>query len=230
MWSSKVLSRMAWACAFPQGMWRADRSGIRRRRARPCRRGSTGARPRRPRRGRLVLHHGVVVDVGHGPALVADGGEGRRSADHDGLEVHHQVATERGVVAARQEQEARRLDRAAGHDDHLGVHRALHPVGADVVDAGGPAALDADARHEGLGHQLGPTGGHGPGQEGDGVALGVDRDTRRRRRTRSCCRPAGRRRERCWQRSVPRRGGARRRSAAAEDSMAPYIGAPGGIG
>ena len=47
-------------------------------------------------------------------------------------------------------------------------------VGPDVLDPGGPAAAGDDAADVGLGHELGPAGRHGLGQERHGVALGVD--------------------------------------------------------
>ena len=50
----------------------------------------------------------------------------------------------------------------------------MRAVGVDVLDAGGPASLGDDPADVGLGHQLRPAGGHGLGQQRDGVALGVD--------------------------------------------------------
>jgi hypothetical protein len=131
------------------------------------------------RRGRgargVILHHGVVVDVRDGPALIGVETQIVEVADDEGLEVHHEVPPQCGVLQPRQEQEPRRLDGPAGHDDHLGLHGPLDPVGAHVVDPRGAAPLDAYPRDEGLGHQLGPAGRHGLGQEGHRVTLGVDR-------------------------------------------------------
>ena len=79
------------------------------------------------------------------------------------------------MLQAGQEQEARRLDRAAGHDHEIGVHRVRDAVGPDVLDPGGPAPVRDDAADVRLGHELGPAGRHGLGQERHRVALGVDR-------------------------------------------------------
>ncbi len=78
------------------------------------------------------------------------------------------------MVEPGEEQQPGRLDGAGGDDHVAGGQEALGTVGTDDIDPGGPAALDADPGHEGLGQQLGPTGGHGPLQHGDGIALGVD--------------------------------------------------------
>ncbi len=84
------------------------------------------AEPREAGSGRglpraVVLDHGVVVHVGDGAALVRVQPHGREVPDDDGLEVHHQVLAERRVVQPREEEEARRLDGAARHDDQLGL-------------------------------------------------------------------------------------------------------------
>ena len=123
----------------------------------------------------LVLHHGVVVHVGDRPPLVRVQEQVREVPDDDRLEVAHQVATEGRVLEPREEQDARRLDRAAGHDDELGVHGAGHAVGTDELDARRRAPLCHDTAHVGLSHELDPTCGHGPGEQGHRVALGVDR-------------------------------------------------------
>ena len=78
------------------------------------------------------------------------------------------------MLQAGEEQDARRLDRTAGHDHEVRVHRVRHAVGPDVLDPGGPAPTGDDAADVGLGHELGPAGRHGLRQEGHGVALGVD--------------------------------------------------------
>ncbi len=62
----------------------------------------------------------------------------------------------------------------ARHDDQLGFPGVRDPVRPHELDAGGPPALGDDAAHVGLGHQLGPPRGHGPGQQRHRVALGVD--------------------------------------------------------
>ena len=133
----------------------------------------TRAEGRFPRR--LVLHHGVVVHVRHGAPLVGVQTQLREVPDDDRLEVAHQVPTEGGVLHAREEEDARRLDGAARHDDELGVHGPGDAIGPDELDAGGPPALRDDPAHVGLGHELGPAGGHGPGQQRHRIALGVNR-------------------------------------------------------
>ncbi len=79
--------------------------------------GSPARRGRGPRS--VVLDHGVVVDVGHRRGPCEGAGAGREVPDDDGLEVHHEMAAEGGVFQPRQQQQARRLDGPAGHDDHL---------------------------------------------------------------------------------------------------------------
>ena len=91
---------------------------------------------------RVVDDHGVVVHMGHGPALVAVQALGE-DPDDEGLEVDHEVATHQGVVDPRQQQQARRLDRARGDDHMAGIDAAGGAVGTDDVHAGGTASVGA---------------------------------------------------------------------------------------
>ena len=161
------------------------------------------------RRDGLVADDHVVVDVGHRPAPLGVGAEGH-GAGHDGLEVGHQVAAE--------QRDGRRPDRSSRRGVSMApaatttwraARNRLDAVGPDQVDAGGPAALDADPGHEGLGQQLGPAGGHGPHAAWRSGRPWRGWGSRSRRRSRSCCRPACRRRGRCWPRWAPGRGGSR---------------------
>ena len=150
------------AWSLPQGVWRASMMGVP---PPPC-----STRPPRiqgrpassaaARRG-VVLHHGVVVHVGDRAPLVGVQVQRREVPDHDRLEVHHEVAAERRVLEPRQQEQPRRLDGAAGHDHQLGRHGVGLAGGVDVLDTGRPPPLDEDAGDAGLGHQLGPPGGHG---------------------------------------------------------------------
>ena len=98
----------------------------------------------------------------------------REVPHHDGLEVHHEVASERRVLEPRQEEQPWRLDGAAGHDHQVGRHGVGLAGRVDVLDPGRPPSLDEDPADAGLGHQLQTAGRHGPGQQGHRVALGVD--------------------------------------------------------
>ena len=55
--------------------------------------------------GGIVLHHGVVVHVGHGASLVRVQSEIGEVADHDRLEVHHEVTAQSRVVQSRHQKE-----------------------------------------------------------------------------------------------------------------------------
>ena len=153
-------------------------------------------------------HDHVVVHVGDRPAPLGVGPD-RQRPGHDGLEVGHQVPAHQRVVEAGQEQQARRLDGAGGHHHVAGADDALDPVGADDVHPGGPSPLEPDPGDEGLrpgarpGRWPWPAAAWPPGRPWRGW------DSRRRRRSRSCCRPVGRRRERCWPRWAPDRGDSR---------------------
>ena len=94
--------------------------------------------------------------------------------DDDGLEVHHQVLAERGVIQPREKEEARGLDGTARHNDHVGLSRVGGSVPVDELDPGGPPALGDDATHVGLGHQLRPPCRHRPGEQRHRIPLGVD--------------------------------------------------------
>ncbi len=127
----------------------------------------------RRRLRRLVTHDHVVVDVGDRSTPLAVGPKGH-GAGGDGLEVGHQVTADEWMVEVGKQQEPRRLDGSGGDDHMAGGEEALGAVGADEIDPGGPASLDADPGDEGLGQQLGTTGAHGALQHGDGITLGVN--------------------------------------------------------
>ena len=95
---------------------------------------------RRPRQ--IVWDHCVIVHVGHGATAVPVHVE-RHHTHHDGLVVHHEVAPDQFVAQFRLQEGG--LYRSAG-DDHVSrVHGAFDSVRADVIDAGGPPPLGADA-------------------------------------------------------------------------------------
>ena len=54
-----------------------------------------------------------------------------KCADDDGLEVHHEVLPERGVLEPREQKQARRLDAPPATMTRSASIDALDPVGAD---------------------------------------------------------------------------------------------------
>ena len=137
--------------------------------------GETGIVRRGPRR--VVGDDRVVHQVRHRAAPVAVEAE-REHAEHEGLEVEHEVAADDvGVAEARSQEQPWRLERAAGEDHVPGRHLVLDEVGVEVSDAGGhrPGAVEEHVGHDRLGADLAPTGAQRVPQWRDGVALGVDR-------------------------------------------------------
>ena len=207
----------------------------RRRRARRCRRGSRGARARFAK-ARLVVvdDHVVVVQVRDRTAAVAVQAE-RERADHERLEVVHEVAADEARRVARSRSAAaaaasptrrpRRSRRARSPRARCRRRRGSARRARCV-----PVGVEQHALDVRLGPDLAAAGAQRVAQRRDRIALGVDRAAEERRRTRSCCTRAGRRRAPSSRRSARGTGGSRAACAASVVSTAPNMSAPGGIG
>ena len=185
----------------------------RRRRARRCRRGSRGDRARVANARHVVVDdHVVVVQVRDRAAAVAVQAE-RERADHERLEVVHEVAADEvgrvGDLGAQQQ--PRRLPRAARDDHDARAHLVRVAVDVEVAHAARaacPTGRAAPARRRTR------RGSRSARCAARCAAARPDRPSRRSgsrrtRRTRSCCTRAGRRTGPSSRRSARGTGGSR---------------------